>query len=54
MTKAVPPDKTELTVYLNKDLKRRFKLECTRDNLFMSNIVEKMIEEWLNERNNSK
>jgi len=54
MTKAVPPDKTELTVYLNKQLKRKFKLACTEDELHMSNVVEKMIVRWLDERNNSE
>lgn len=54
MTKAVQPGKTELTIYLNKDLKRRFKLACTEDELHMSNVVEEMISRWINERNHSQ
>lgn len=54
MTKAVPLGKTELTIYLNKGLKRSFKLACTEDELHMSNVVEELIERWIDERNNSK
>lgn len=52
--KATPANKTELTSYIDKTLKKEFKLACTEAEVSMSAIVEELIQRWINERNSNK
>ena len=38
---------TELSSYVDKDLKLRFKLACTAKQKTMSEVITDLIEEWL-------
>lgn len=39
-----------VTVYLDSDIKRKFKSQCALDGVEMSTIAAKLIESWLSER----
>jgi hypothetical protein len=43
----LPPNMTELSTYIDKDLKLKFKLACTAKERSMSEIVTELIEGWL-------
>ncbi|MFB2979531.1 plasmid partition protein ParG [Microseira sp. BLCC-F43] len=43
----LPPNMTELSSYVDKDLKLRFKLACTAKQKTMSEVITDLIEEWL-------
>lgn len=43
----LPSNMTELSAYVEKDLKLRFKLACTAQERSMSDVVTELIEEWL-------
>jgi hypothetical protein len=45
----LPPNMTELSTYIDKDLKLKFKLACTARERSMSDIVTELIEGWLEE-----
>ncbi len=45
----LPPNMTELSTYIDKDLKLKFKLACTARERSMSEIVTELIEGWLEE-----
>jgi hypothetical protein len=45
----LPPNMTELSSYIDKDLKLRFKLACTAKERSMSDVVTDLIEAWLEE-----
>lgn len=45
----IPPHMAELTSYVEKELKLRFKLACTAKEKTMSEVITKLIEEWLEE-----
>ena len=45
----LPPNMTELSTYIDKDLKLKFKLACTAKERSMSEIVTELIEGWLEE-----
>jgi hypothetical protein len=44
-----PPHVTELSAYIDKKLKLRFKLACTAKEISMSRVIEELIENWLKE-----
>ena len=43
----LPPNMTELSTYIDKDLKLKFKLACTARERSMSDVVTELIEGWL-------
>lgn len=45
----LPPNMSELSTYIDKDLKLKFKLACTARERSMSEIVTELIEGWLEE-----
>jgi hypothetical protein len=45
----LPPNMAELSTYIDKDLKLKFKLACTARERSMSEIVTELIEGWLEE-----
>ena len=45
----LPPNMSELSTYIDKDLKLKFKLACTAKERSMSEIVTELIEGWLEE-----
>ncbi|HEY9830606.1 MAG TPA: plasmid partition protein ParG [Stenomitos sp.] len=45
----LPPNMTELSTYVDKDLKLKFKLACTARERSMSDVVTELIEGWLEE-----
>ncbi len=45
----LPPNMSELSTYIDKDLKLRFKLACTARERSMSDVVTDLIEGWLEE-----
>ncbi len=45
----LPPNMAELSTYIDKDLKLRFKLTCTAQERSMSDVVTELIEQWLEE-----
>jgi hypothetical protein len=45
----LPPNMTELSTYIDKDLKLKFKIACTAEERSMSEIVTELIEGWLEE-----
>ncbi|HEY9650541.1 MAG TPA: plasmid partition protein ParG [Coleofasciculaceae cyanobacterium] len=49
----LPPNMTELSTYIDKDLKLKFKLACTARERSMSEIVTELIEGWLEENDKS-
>ncbi|OKH34381.1 hypothetical protein NIES2101_39025 [Calothrix sp. HK-06] len=40
--------------YIDKDMKRRFKLACTTIDKTMSEVMVELVETWLEEQENSK
>ena len=46
------PYYAELSSYIDKDLKLRFKLACTAKQKTMSEVITDLIEEWLEENEN--
>jgi hypothetical protein len=50
----LPPNMTELSTYIDKDLKLKFKLACTAKERSMSEIVTELIEGWLEENDTTK
>lgn len=49
----LPPNMTELSAYIDKDLKLRFKLACTAAERSMSDVVTELIEGWLEQSESS-
>jgi hypothetical protein len=49
----LPPNMTELSAYIDKDLKLRFKLACTAAERSMSDVVTELIEGWLEQGESS-
>lgn len=47
MAKKIPPEMAELSVYVDKKLKLRFKLACTAREKPMSEIIGLLMEQWL-------
>lgn len=47
MAKKIPPEMAELSVYVDKKLKLRFKLACTAQEKPMSEIIGLLMEQWL-------
>ncbi len=47
MAKKIPPGMTELSLYIDKNLKLKFKLACTAEEKPMSEVVTTLIEQWL-------
>lgn len=43
----LPPNMAELSTYVEKELKLRFKIACTAQERSMSDVVTELIEEWL-------
>lgn len=43
----LPPHMTELSAYIDKDLKLQFKLACTAIERPMSDVIEELIKDWL-------
>lgn len=39
-----------MNLVIDSELKRRFKLACVSDGVHMSEVVSKLVQEWLNER----
>lgn len=46
------PNVTELSAYIDKDLKIKFKVACTLQERSMSNVVTELIEQWIKENEN--
>jgi hypothetical protein len=49
----LPPNMTELSAYIDKELKLRFKLACTAAERSMSDVVTELIEGWLEQSESS-
>lgn len=49
----LPPNMAELSTYIDKELKLRFKLACTAAERSMSDVVTELVEEWLEQQNES-
>jgi hypothetical protein len=47
MAKKIPPEMAELSVYVDKKLKLRFKLACTAQEKPMSEIIGLLMKQWL-------
>jgi hypothetical protein len=47
MAKKIPEGMTELSLYIDKDIKLEFKLACTKQGKPMSEVVSELIKEWL-------
>ncbi|MBF2016814.1 MAG: ribbon-helix-helix protein, CopG family [Richelia sp. RM2_1_2] len=47
MTKRIPQGHAELSMYLPKELKSKFKVACAKRDRPMSEITRQLIEEWL-------
>jgi hypothetical protein len=45
----IPPDMTELSAYISKDLKRRFKQACVALDRSISDVTAEVLEHWLSE-----
>lgn len=45
----LPPNMTDVTVYMDKELKLQFKLACTAQERSMSEVVVELVESWLEE-----
>ena len=50
----LPPNMTELSTYINKDLKLRFKLACTAKEKTMSEVMVDLIEQWLEQQKSAQ
>ena len=47
MAKKIPEGMTELSVYVEKEVKTDFKVACTRKNKPMGEILNQLLKEWL-------
>jgi hypothetical protein len=47
----IPSNMAELNGYIEKDLKRKFKLACTAQDRSMSEVLTELISRWLDEQN---
>jgi hypothetical protein len=47
MAKKIPEGKAELSVYIDKELKLKFKVACTQQDRPMGDVVNELIEDWL-------
>jgi hypothetical protein len=47
MAKKIPPEMAELSVYVDKKLKLRFKLACTAQEKPMSEVIGLLMKQWL-------
>jgi predicted DNA-binding protein len=47
MTKRIPEGHAELSMYLPKELKNKFKVAAAKRDKPMSEIAKELIEEWL-------
>ncbi|AFZ61277.1 hypothetical protein H6G54_02595 [Anabaena cylindrica FACHB-243] len=47
MAKKIPEGKAELSVYIDKEIKLRFKVACTQQDRPMGDVVNELIEDWL-------
>ncbi|HLO86442.1 MAG TPA: plasmid partition protein ParG [Nostocaceae cyanobacterium] len=54
MVKRTPEGKAELSIYVSKDVKIRFKVACTQQDRTMGDVVSELIENWLNNVENQK
>jgi hypothetical protein len=54
MAKKIPEGKAELSVYVDKELKLRFKVACTQQDKSMGDVVNELIEDWLNSQQNQQ
>lgn len=43
----LPSNMTEISIYMDKDLKLKFKLACTVQERSMSDVVVELIETWV-------
>ncbi|GET38775.1 helix-turn-helix protein, CopG [Microseira wollei NIES-4236] len=50
VAKKIPQGSTELSLYINKELKRKFKLACTAEEKPMSEVVTALIDQWLTQK----
>lgn len=50
----IPPNMTEISAYIDKDVKRRFKLACTTIDKTMSEVMVNLVETWLEEQEQGK
>ncbi|MBD2132585.1 hypothetical protein H6F47_09135 [Sphaerospermopsis sp. FACHB-1094] len=53
MAKKIPEGKAELSVYIDKELKLRFKVACTQQDKSMGDVVNELIAEWLSREQKS-
>ncbi|MFO5492837.1 MAG: plasmid partition protein ParG [Cuspidothrix sp.] len=54
MAKKIPEGKAELSVYVDKELKLKFKVACTQQDKSMGDVVNELIEDWLSAQNPQK
>ncbi len=54
MAKKIPEGKAELSVYVDKELKLKFKVACTQQDKSMGDVVNELIEDWLSTQNQQK
>ncbi|WP_313937658.1 plasmid partition protein ParG [Anabaena azotica] len=47
MPKKIPEGMTELSVYIEKQVKTDFKVACTKQNKSMGEVVNQLLKEWL-------
>lgn len=47
MAKKIPEGMTELSVYIEKEVKIDFKVACTKQNKSMGEILNQLLKEWL-------
>ncbi len=47
MPKKIPEGMTELSVYVDKDVKLKFKVACTKQGKPMGEIVNTLLKDWL-------
>lgn len=50
----IPSNMTEISAYIDKDVKRRFKLACTVIDKTMSEVMVSLVDTWLKEQENGK
>lgn len=54
MAKKIPEGKSELSIYIDTDLKFDFKSKCARERKSMSEKIEELIRKDLNDTTSSK
>lgn len=47
MPKKIPEGMTELSVYIEKEVKTDFKVACTKKDKSMGEILNQLLKEWL-------